>query len=481
MSTRLESRAEVVKLAALLGVDESRLAYLEPLPAPPLRALRRQVTDELYDDDADSLDRLASAARIVPAAIAGPIAQRVIRPVLAARLAARLDPARAADMSRRTSPEYLADIATVIDPRRAQAVLAAIPIDAVKAVAPILIAREAYVAMGRFVAYVDVETIAAVLPLFSERALLHIAFVLENPERMEPLIGLLPERRMRRVVRTAASEQLWPEALGLLEHLGDETRGALADLAADEDDRVLTGMIEAAHEQGLWESVLPTVRTMSPPARRRFAALEVFHQPGVLDAIVRAAAEHALWTELLPLVALLDEEGLAGVAETALTLDTDVIVAAVESARVNQLYAPVVVLAAAMGDRAPWELVDLLLGGEEHELDALLNEVADAGLWADVLRIAERVPAETVARLAARASKRDELDALVGRVLAAADQHDLWDEGLAFFARLDEETLARVAEPAARLAPRLRARVARRAVEGGLLERLGPLATALTA
>jgi hypothetical protein len=478
MSAKLDTRAEIVKLAALLGVSPERLAYLESVPAGDLAALREQATDTLFDADRDRLERIAASARLVPTAIAAKVAERAFEPPLAARLAGMLDPEKAVDLARRLPPEFLADVGAVLDPRRARDVLSRLPADRVLAVARILAQRGEHVAMGRFVGHLRSESIAATLPVLDDATLLHTAFVLEGRERLDEIMGMLPEERLRSLMRAAGASGLWPEALNLLDHLSPAARGRLADLASEEDEALLAGVIEVAHDQGLWDSLLPVARSMSPAARRRFAAVGAFHRADVLEAVVHAAAAERLWPELLPLVPLLPDEARRHVAATSAALDRELQAEVIATAQRDQLWVGLVVLAGAMGDDAPWDVAELIADLGEEELDGFLKSVAEADLWADVLAIGARIPAEQVSRMA-RIASRLELDPLVGRVLVAADETGLWAEGLGLLACLDAEAHAALAKPAAALAPRLRKRVVAEARRLGLLERLGPLGIAL--
>ncbi len=116
---QLQTRAEITKLARLLGREAAELAYLERVAAADLRRLRHGVTELLYDADAAALRRLAAAGRLLPAGLVATIAQRAFGPVLSARLAGLLDLERAVDVAGKLPPEFLADVAGELDPRRA--------------------------------------------------------------------------------------------------------------------------------------------------------------------------------------------------------------------------------------------------------------------------------------------------------------------------------------------------------------------------
>lgn len=301
----LEVRAEILKLAQLLHVDPERFAYLSGVAAKDLRRLREQVTDRLYDADKQAFERLASASRRLPDQAIAKIGERAIGPLIAARVTGLLEPRRAIELSSRVSPEFLADIATEVDPRRADAIIAGIPADRIAAAAEVLQARGEHVAMGRFVGHVSDEALLAALEVLDDGSVLRTAFVLENKRRLDRLVGMLPEERLVGLIRAAARGGLWPEALDLLSNLGKRHRRRFADLAAEADEAVLESLVEDAQAHGFWDDALPLVQLLNDEGRRRFAALPAVQRAPVLDELVDSAVRCGLVEELLPLVELL--------------------------------------------------------------------------------------------------------------------------------------------------------------------------------
>jgi hypothetical protein len=90
----LEIRAEIIKLARLLGREPEGLEYLEQVPAADLRALREQITDALFSAHGHALGRLAAASKLLPIRVVSAIGERAFGPVLAARIAGLLEPER---------------------------------------------------------------------------------------------------------------------------------------------------------------------------------------------------------------------------------------------------------------------------------------------------------------------------------------------------------------------------------------------------
>jgi hypothetical protein len=300
----LEGHAEVMKLARLLDHAPERFAYLERIAPADVRALRERATVELYDNDR-RFGRIALASRIPPASLTAWIAQHAFGALLCARIAALLDTARAVDLAERMPSDFLADLAMQLDPRRARDIIFGLPPSLIGDVAAELARRDEYIAMGRFVGHMTDEGIQAAFRVIDDASLLRISYFVEEKDQLDHVVGLLAIRRVRGAIRAATDADLWPQALDLLTRVSPERAGALADLAAQEDDHVLTGMVDCAQRDGLWDVVLPVTQNMSEEGRRRFAALPALHERAVLEAVVDAAVESDLWDDLSPLARLL--------------------------------------------------------------------------------------------------------------------------------------------------------------------------------
>jgi hypothetical protein len=235
----LQSHAEVLKLARLLGREPDELVYLERLAPADVRALRDSVTETLYDAHGSSLGRLAAASRLLPAGLTATIGQRAFGPLLSARLAGLLDTDKAVEVATKLPPPFLADVAVELDPRRASDLIASIAPALIGQVTAELVARREYVTMGRFVGHLSDDGIAAAVATMDDEAVLQVAFVLEDRSQLSRLFAKLPPGRSAGVIAAAADEGLWLEALDLLHHLRKRQRKemVLAALALDEPAR----------------------------------------------------------------------------------------------------------------------------------------------------------------------------------------------------------------------------------------------------
>ena len=401
MSETLDQRAELLKLARLLGVEQGELAGLQQLPSAELRQLREQVTDRLFA--VGLLGRVGVAARAIPSGLVATIAERAFGPLLCARAAGSVDPGKAIDVAGRLPAAFLADTAVELDPRRVAPIIAGVPPDLVVGVARILGEREEYVTMGRFLAFVPDSAIAAAIGVLSDEAMLRTAFVLEHKDRLDHAVGLLPPDRLPGIIACAAAGDLWPEALELVGQLSDERRAPIADVFAMQDADVIAGLVAAVSDAGIWELLLPIVRLMSRDALRRLATVPAFHERGILAAIIDAAATPGtgLWADLAPLLAELPPATQRMAAEVVAELDPGRLGTIVtEAAGSPELIGPVLAsLTAAMPRESMVQLLSeaAAIPGTVTTLVSVLRGVDPSQvdqLAAEILPLLEPLPPE---------------------------------------------------------------------------------------
>jgi len=213
VSRRSESRAETAKLARLLRVEDAQaLAFLLPVPAPELRDYREAITDLLYDDDQELLQRTADAAHMLPARTLASIGESALGPLICARLTGLLEPHRAVEISNHFTVDFLAQLAAELDPRRAVEVVTAIATDTLVAVSSEMAANGEHVAMGRFVAYLDDAALSLCVEALSDEDLLKVGFVMEGEERLTSVFEMVGAARTKRILAAAHTNGLDEEA-----------------------------------------------------------------------------------------------------------------------------------------------------------------------------------------------------------------------------------------------------------------------------
>jgi len=221
------AQAEILKLARVLDDEPGRFGYLEGVDSQDLQRFREQVTDVLFDADLVVLQRMALASKLLPGPLLAKIAQKVFGPLLCARVAGVVDPARGIDVAKRLPPVFLADVAVRLDPRRAGAIITGIPIPTMATVTAELTRREDWITISRFVGHLPDATVTASLQFIPNHALLQMAFVLDDKSRLDHIFGLLPKTRFDGLPRTAAEHDLWTPIAEVLNHLSAGKRAAL--------------------------------------------------------------------------------------------------------------------------------------------------------------------------------------------------------------------------------------------------------------
>ncbi len=421
MSEHLERSAEIRKLAVLLEVEPGQLGYLEDLPSASLRAFRDRATDLLFDADAGRLRRVAAASKLVPVQVSARVAEQVFGPVLCAAVTGLVDADRAVKIAERLPVGFLADATTQLDPRRASAVIAAMPAALVTEVGRELVARQDWVTMGRFVASLPDASLRAALHVVDDAGLLQIAFVLEGKDRLDDFMDIARPRLLG-VIRAAYEDDLLGEALDLVGHLNPAHRRELGDLTAAQDDDLLTALVHAAQDLQAWDSLLPMAGSMSAAGLERFAKLPAVQHDDIVGELVRVALAADLWRDLLPLTVHLSDDARATVARTVAGQDDDTLAALARTAHEAGLWDALLPLVTAFepADRRRLAALPVL-----HDLAVLREVIALAALhelWADLLPLVAAIP--DAARRQIAAALGDLSSAQLLSALAAAARSD---------------------------------------------------------
>lgn len=409
--SRLARKAEILKLARVLGVGETDLAYLSNSDPASIRTFREQASARLFDADEARLKLVAAASKLLPIPLIALIAEHVFGALLCARVAGLIAPERAAELAQRLRVGFLADVTLEIDPRHVREVIKRITTARIVEVALELARRGEFVTLARFVDYVSTDAIKAVMEKLTDNAaLLHIAFFVEDKSRLNDLVGLLPEARIKNVIFLAAdeSQDLWSEALALMNDVSPALRKRLGELAATLDESILMSMARSAQAKGLWSAVLPIIGVMATPHQKRLLQLPVLNDEGVLDSIVKTVDVDHLWEALIPLVPMMQAEQQS-------------------------------------------RLANLPILREPRVLDAVLKATDVHGLWTQLLPLVPLMDEDGQQRLVQAAEKLS--DATFGRFFEAVQAGQNWSPLLVLLLKTREEVRARIKPLVARLSP----------------------------
>lgn len=319
---KLRGRAETLKIAHLLDIEPHTLTFLQGLPVDDVRRFRAQTVAALFDRAPDMLDRIAAATKLVPSGVAAAISQKALGPRLAAAVAGRLDPARAADIIEKLPVTFTAESCAHLDPRRIEGIVGRLDENLVVRIAVALAERGDHLTMGRFVGHLSDAALRRILPQVDDATVLRTGYVIDAPERLGHIIDLLGEERLASITASAPASGLWPEALAVAGMVPGSQRARIASLTAAQPRDHLDTLVLTVADQDLWESLLPLVALLSEEERRTVAELPSLRDTAVLAGVVRAVAATTLWAEFLPLVDALPADSRKTVADTAGTLPT---------------------------------------------------------------------------------------------------------------------------------------------------------------
>lgn len=223
MNTSMETRAELLKLARVLGIDSSELNFLEGADPGDLRDLRASISDRLLAVDREHFERVVALGRLLPGRVAAGITEHALGTRLSGRAASLLTADELADFARRLPADFVADVAAVMDLRSVGSLLDRIDTEKVVDVTRVLADREDWVTMGAFGGRINRDALVRVIEMLDGEALARVGFLLEDRSRLEEIQGLLDDEKFRELLIAAGECNLIPETIYLLDALSDDS------------------------------------------------------------------------------------------------------------------------------------------------------------------------------------------------------------------------------------------------------------------
>lgn len=301
--SKLDTRAELIKLSRMTQVTEADLAFLEDVPLPALIKVRELASDRVFSDGRKLFQNLASASKLMPNGLTAMIAEKAFGPMLCARVAGEMPWQRAVDLSQKMSIPFLAEVTMAIDPKRVREIIRNMPVNHLKAVAKELVRRGEYLVLGGFVNFMLEAQMRAIIGEISEKDLLHIGFFMDGKHQISEIIRMLPENRLRVLVSEMQNhKELWPEALALMVHMEDELKRQMGDIAVEQNPEMLDDLTDTVFSLDLWKDALPLFACMSPGTQYRLINVAAMSRRDVLEAVAVNTDIYGLWGTLLPLV-----------------------------------------------------------------------------------------------------------------------------------------------------------------------------------
>lgn len=266
MEGSFDSRAEVLRIANLTGIDPEDIGFLSRLSADSLHELREQLIG-IYFEPNPALNRLARLANVLPGAVIAKLTVEAIGPVLSARIVGEVDTTAAINVLKRVPTGFICDTVVQTDPRRIVPLFIESPRDIAKAIADELIRRKEYVAIGQLIGFVEDDVIEHALHKASDVDILLSSFMVEDKVRLGEGVAMLDDERIASIIRTAGDKQMWLEALDLTSHLEEPEFRRITSEAMKLDGKRMGEMFAFMYKERLWHIAIPAVCLAEDPSK----------------------------------------------------------------------------------------------------------------------------------------------------------------------------------------------------------------------
>lgn len=424
MSGSLAKQAEITKLARALFQTPEQLGALAGLESGPLSQLREMLADAVFEDAAEQLEKLVTASKLAPIPIAASIAQKVAPAKLCGALAGMIEPDRALKLVKRLPPEFMADVAAEMDPRRAHAVLSQAPVKQGIAIARVLIDRGDHITLGRFAGAVPTDALLAAFDVIDDETMLRVACVIEDRAAIDRLFGLVPEHRLAGMLHATAEHDLWGDLLDMVGSVSPVTLATVADVAAKQDDAMLNSLVHAVHRDGSYPDLLPLLDAMRPEAVSRFARVKALHEPQVLEALTEATAKASRWTATLPIAQHLPPQPRKVLLGLPLLSDAETIERIIDAVRERDRWVDVVPLIPDLPERSQRLVADAVSRQPDEVISKLVAVAVATDAWSSLLPLVPLLPENLRERISSEAANLDK-DALAEAMASASSSGQL--------------------------------------------------------
>lgn len=219
---------EVRRIARLANLEPGDLTGLESIGVQDLRTLRDQIAAKLFDEHTESWQRAVAVSAVVPAALSAKLSEAALGPVLCARVTPLTPPAKAVDIGSRMSPEFMAEVAINLDPRKVSDLVVAMPPATIAAISRVLADRSEWLVMADFVATVHPEALRATIQALDEESILRIAVLLEDRQRIIAVAKMMGQDRLAGMRQAAADNDLQAHLDFVRDSLDSQQRARLA-------------------------------------------------------------------------------------------------------------------------------------------------------------------------------------------------------------------------------------------------------------
>lgn len=295
----LRLHAEQLRLARLLGVAPDALRFLRELDASALAELHDASRAVLLARHRPLFRRVASASKLLPVALSAWIAEQALGPLLCARIAGELSVAGTLALCRHLPAPFMADVSLHMESSALLELAQHLPDATLQEITGTLLARGEYLILGELVDTLPIALIHRIATQFcSAEEVLRATQFVEQPLRLEALIGMLPGAEQQRLARLAADpgQGLMKAALSLLHRLPPGWQRRLLDTAVADGDATLEALVREVDRLGVWADALPLAALLDRAGKWKLLQLPLWRE----DALRSRALVHATRPGLMP-------------------------------------------------------------------------------------------------------------------------------------------------------------------------------------
>ena len=407
MSDQSDTRAELTKLARVLGVDVEALAFLEPIGWQELREFRNLVSDQLFATAESRLKNLAAAAKLVPNPVIIKLAPQYFEPRMAAGLASLMDEDKALKLVPKLPPNLMAQTVPFIDPRRVGPLIGKIPVEVTRRLAPLMLEAKEYIAFGQLIDVVTREQLQGFLPMVDDVALLKIAEVTENKQQFNVMFSLVDDARIGRLFQAAKDADMVDVALDFLREVNYELRVRMVGVAAQQSDSALDALLRAIDSAGEWGTVVGTVKQLNPGGLVRLAQAKALEDDTVMNAVIDSVVGTSQWHAVLPLFPHLSDRALNALAAATAFADRAAVGSIVRDAVEASAFVLVLPLIAEVSDSVRHNFAHEVGALDSSTFERVVQTVIAAERLSEFLPIVPLLPKVQQDQLSAMAARFD--------------------------------------------------------------------------
>lgn len=242
----MDRPTELRRLARLLHRDTDALDYLAPLDAAHLMQLRRPLQEAFIERFAGTFKRLAAGGRLIPDALNAKLCTGVFGPALTANLSYFTPIDQAVRLAKHFDDDFLTDTARHQVPERAQALLAALPVEIMRGVTRKLLAAQEFAIMGGFTDYLpEDKALVLVKEIHGPAERLRVSAYAQRKDRIARIMAQLDDDAVAAQIATAAAEpELMHEVVLTLAEMPAPEQRRMARIS-DRVDPALRGALKA--------------------------------------------------------------------------------------------------------------------------------------------------------------------------------------------------------------------------------------------